>query len=344
MFQNADSYIVFSPENRLYFSGFKASYGCVVVTPNFKRLFTDLRYVAEAKLSAVGCEVVAASGAGLYEAAAQTLSEAGAQTVGFEDDYVTVADYDKLKDALSAFALVPAARELGAARAIKRDDEISKIATAEAITQRAFLKTLPLIKTGVTEKEISDELAYQMLRHGAQELAFESIVAFGANTAVPHHHPTTKKLEKNELVTVDMGARVDGYCGDMTRTFCLGTPCEELVKIHRLVLEAQEYALTNLREGLTARAAHVLAAEYIAANGYGKAFLHSLGHGIGLNVHESPYLGAKSEDVLTCGNVFSIEPGIYVDGLGGVRIEDLVAITSDGVVNLTTNVSKNLNL
>lgn len=344
MFQNADSYIVFSPQNRFYFSGFRSSFGCVVVTKTARTLITDLRYASEARDVAVGCSVLAITASEFYPAIKSVLTESNAKTVGYEDEYVTVADFAKISSRLEGFDLVPASKEIADSRMIKSDEEVAAIATAQAVTQRAFLKTLSLIKPGVTEKEISDEIAYQLLRHGAQELAFESIVAFGVNTANPHHHPTVKKLEKNDLITIDIGAKVNGYCGDMTRTFCLGTPNEKLAEIHRIVLEAQAYAIDNLRVGLPAKTAHILAAEYISANGYGNEFLHSLGHGVGLDIHERPFLSPSSEDLIQANTVFSVEPGVYVDGLGGVRIEDLVAVKPEGVVNLTLNVSKNINL
>ena len=344
MFENVDSYIVLSPQNRFYFSGFRSSFGCVIVTKNSRTLVTDLRYASEARSVAVDCSVLAATATEFYPTIRAVLAEANAHNVGYEDEYVTVAEFKKLTEKLGEFEFVPASKAIADCRMIKSDEEVAAIATAQAVTQRAFLKTLPLIKPGVTEKEISDEIAYQLLRHGAEELAFESIVAFGVNTANPHHHPTVKKLEKNDLITIDIGAKVNGYCGDMTRTFCLGTPNEKLAEIHRIVLEAQTYAIENLNVGLPAKTAHILAAEYIGANGYGNEFLHSLGHGVGLDIHERPFLSPSSGDVIAANTVFSIEPGIYLDGLGGVRIEDLVAVKPEGVVNLTLNVSKNLNL
>lgn len=344
MFQNTDAYIVLSPQNRFYFSGFRSSFGCVIVTPNARTLITDYRYAAEAKSVVKDCSVLAISAAEFYPTIKTVLSEANAKKVGYEDEYVTVADFNKLAEKVDGFEFVPASKEIADCRMIKSDEEVAAIATAQAVTQRAFLKVLPLIKAGVTEKEISDEIAYQILRHGAEELAFESIVAFGVNTANPHHHPTAKKLEKNELITIDIGAKVNGYCGDMTRTFCLGTPNEKLAEIHKIVLDAQAYAIENLRMGLPAKTAHVLAAEYIGANGYGNEFLHSLGHGVGLDVHERPYLSPSGDDILEANTVFSVEPGIYVEGLGGVRIENLVVVKPEGVINLTTSVGKNINL
>lgn len=344
MFKKVDTYLVLSDVNRFYFTGFKSSFGCVILTENEKFFITDPRYAAEARKLVSGFTVLTTVGSNFYEDIVKVLKKVDAKIVGYEDEYVTVAAFKKLKSELEGFTLKPASADFNAERIIKTEDEIKKIAAAEVITQKALLKTLPLLKFGVSEKDISNEITYQMLSLGAEELAFENIVAFGANTANPHHHPSMKKLEKNDMVTFDIGAKVNGYCGDMTRTFCMGTPHETLAKIHQIVLEAQAYALNNIKAGMTGREAHLLASEYITAHGYGDEFTHSLGHGIGVVVHEPPYLGLRSDDVLKENMVCSCEPGIYVDGLGGVRIEDLIVIKNDGVVNLTTLIDKKIDL
>jgi Xaa-Pro aminopeptidase len=282
-------------------------------------------------------------GGTFYDDIEKVLQKVDAKKIGFEDASITVAEYERVKNKFSDYEFVSASGDIALERIIKRPEEIEKIAQAEIVTQKALAKTLPLLKYGVTEKDISNEITYQMLSLGAESLAFENIVAFGANTANPHHHPTMKKLEKNDMVTFDIGAKVNGYCGDMTRTFCMGTPNETLAKIHRIVFEAQAYALENIKAGMSGREAHLLASEYILANGYGKEFSHSLGHGIGVEVHEAPTLSPRSENVLQENMVVSVEPGIYLDGIGGVRIEDLVVIKDGGIVNLT-NFDKNINL
>ncbi len=345
MFEKVDSYLILSEDNRFYFTGFHSTFGCVILTPSEKIFITDKRYASEARLVVTDFTVLAtAGGSAFYDDVIATLKRVNAKVVGFEDASITVAEHKKLKGTLKEFTLKPASSDIALARLVKRADEIEKIALAESVTQRALAKTLPLLKVGVTEKEISNEITYNMLALGAEGLAFENIVAFGVNTANPHHHPSSKKLEKGDMVTFDIGAKVNGYCGDMTRTFCFGGGVhEKLAAIHRIVLGAQEYALANIKAGMTGREADLLAREYITANGYGQEFSHSLGHGIGVEVHESPYLSPRSEDILEEGMVFSIEPGIYVDGLGGVRIEDLVVVKKDGIVNLT-NFDKNINL
>lgn len=344
MFKKIDAYIVLSEENRFYFTGFRSSFGCVVLTEDDKYFLTDPRYAAEARKSAEGFAVLTVGAATMYDEVVKILKKKGAKTVGYEDDYITVAAFKRIKEALDGFTLKPASSDIAEARIVKTDEEVAKVADAEIITQKALFKTLPFLKPGVTEKDISNELTYQMLSLGAEGLAFENIVCFGANSANPHHKPSMKKLEKNDLILFDIGAKVNGYCGDMTRTFCLGTPQEKLAKIHEIVYEAQAYALNNLKAGMTGREAHLLASEYITAHGYGDEFTHSLGHGIGIEVHEPPYLSPRSEDILKENMIVSVEPGIYLDGLGGVRIEDLVVIKNDGVINLTTDFDKNINL
>lgn len=344
MFKKIDTYLVLSEDNRFYFTGFHSSFGCVILTETEKYFLTDPRYASEARKLVSGFNILTTGGAAFYDDIVKVLKKVNARNVGYEDDYVTVAGFKKLKAALYGFSLKAASADFAEARVVKSEGEIQKIANAEIVTQKALLKTLPLLKYGVTEKDISNEITYQMLSLGAEGLAFENIVAFGVNTANPHHHPSMKRLEKNDMVTFDIGAKVNGYCGDMTRTFCMGTPLDKLSKIHNIVLEAQSYALNNLKAGMTGREAHLLAGEYITAHGYGEEFTHSLGHGLGVVVHEAPYLSPRSEDVLKENMVVSVEPGIYVDGLGGVRIEDIVVIKNDGVVNLTTLVDKSINL
>ncbi len=344
MFKKIDTYLVLSEDNRFYFTGFHSSFGCVILTETEKYFLTDPRYASEARKLVSGFNILTTGGAAFYDDIVKVLKKVNARNVGYEDDYVTVVGFKKLKAALDGFSLKAASADFAEARVVKSEGEIQKIANAEIVTQKALLKTLPLLKYGVTEKDISNEITYQMLSLGAEGLAFENIVAFGVNTANPHHHPSMKRLEKNDMVTFDIGAKVNGYCGDMTRTFCMGTPLDKLSKIHNIVLEAQSYALNNLKAGMTGREAHLLAGEYITAHGYGEEFTHSLGHGLGVVVHEAPYLSPRSEDVLKENMVVSVEPGIYVDGLGGVRIEDIVVIKNDGVVNLTTLVDKSINL
>ena len=343
MFENTDAYLILSEENRFYYTGFRSSFGCVILTQSERFFLTDPRYASEARKCVTNFTILTTTGAGIYGDIVKVLQKVNAKTVGYEDEFVTVADYKRISEALKDFTLTEASKVFADARVIKTEEEVKKVTLAQALTQTALNKTLPFLKVGVTEKEVSAEITHQMLLLGADCPAFESIVAFGPNTANPHHHPSDRKLEKNDMVTIDIGAKLNGYCGDMTRTFCYGTPIDKLAKIHSIVLEAQQFALKNIKAGMTGREMHLLASEYITAHGYGEEFSHSLGHGIGIEVHERPYASIRSEEVLKENMIVSVEPGIYVDGLGGVRIEDLVVIKEDGVVNLNS-FDKSINL
>ena len=246
MFQKYDAYVLLSEENRFYFTGFKSTFGCVILSKNERYFLTDARYAAEAITLIKDFIIQTTTGARLFSDINKILTTLGVKNVGYEDECITVAEFKRLKAELETFTLKPASGDIGDSRAIKTDSEVRKIVQAEELTAQALERTIPMIKAGVTEIEVSNEITYQMLRLGAQGPSFENIVAFGRNTANPHHHPTNKRLDRNDLITIDIGAKLNGYCGDMTRTFCLGTPHPKLVKIHKIVMEAQEYVLKNI--------------------------------------------------------------------------------------------------
>ncbi len=344
MFENKiDAYIIQSPANRGYFTGIETSFGVVLLTENEKLFFTDFRYENYARSTLTDFTVITVKYSELYDTIARELKRLNAKSVGYEEKFLTVAEFKDIKATLSDFTLKPASGELAEKRMVKTDAEIEKIEISQRIAEKALGKIIPLIKPGVTEREISAELMFEMIRLGADSLAFDNIVSFGENSADPHHHPSDKKLDKNELILIDFGARKDGYCSDMTRTFTLGTPHDELKAIHGIVAEAQSYALKHIKAGMTGREADSLAREYIRANGYFKEFGHSLGHGVGIEIHEEPRLSENSDMILQPNMVVTVEPGIYINGLGGVRIEDMVVVKDDGVLNLT-NFNKNLYL
>ncbi|MBQ8882764.1 MAG: aminopeptidase P family protein, partial [Clostridia bacterium] len=210
MFNKIDAYLITSPENRYYFTGFKSSFGCLILTPTEKTFITDLRYSVEARKYIKDATVLPTTSATYYDDIIKALKKANAKSVGFEDAKITFAEHKKLKSELEGFTLKPASVDLDEKRLVKTDEEITRIADAQALTQRALTKTMSYLKVGVTEKDMSDEITYQMLKLGAESLAFDNIVAFGVNTANQHHHPTAKKLEKNELITFDVGAKLKG--------------------------------------------------------------------------------------------------------------------------------------
>ena len=337
-----DAFVVTDESNRFYFTHLETSFGAVVISREKNVFITDFRYEAEAREHVSGFEIVITDYSGFYDKIAEVLNSLGATTVGYGEK-MYIDEFNAFKSALKEFKLKPAEAALEAKRAVKTKEEISYIVTAQQIAETALKRAISHVKAGMTERELMAEINYEMIIAGAEKYSFETIVAFGANTAQPHHHPSDKKLEKNELILVDMGAKYNGYCSDMTRTFCLGNPGPQLTEVYNIVREAQEYAIKNIKAGMTCNDADALAREYIISNGYGDKFGHSFGHGVGVDIHENPRVGAKSETVLVPNMVITAEPGIYIPGLGGVRIEDMLVVKEDGVTDITTY-DKKLNI
>lgn len=338
LFENGskiDAFVFMGESNRFYFTRFETSFGAVVITRDGGAFITDFRYETEARENVKDFEIVISSFSEFYDKIVATLKKFGANTVGYEET-MPVGDFQEFKAALKDFKLKPAGAIIDAKRAIKTDEEIGFIKTAQGIAERALQKAMSHVKPGMTERELMAEINYEMIMGGAEKYSFETITAFGANSAQPHHHPSDKKLEKDEVILVDMGAKYMGYCSDMTRTFCLGDPCEQLLSVYDIVKEAQEYAIKFIKAGMTCNDADALAREYISANGYADNFGHGFGHGVGIDIHESPRVGNGTHIVLVPNMVITAEPGIYVPGLGGVRIEDMLVVKEDGVENLTT--------
>ena len=339
---SADAILVVSEKNRLYFTEFASTFGYLVILPNKSVFFTDPRYFEMAgDIASDKLQVVCTQGAKVYDEIVALLKQEKVKTVGFEDTEITVADYTAMSEKLSAFQLVPAGKAISLMRSVKTEDEIANISRAQAITDTAFSQILQFIKPGMSEIEVAIELEYYMRKLGATSLAFDTIVASGVNTSKPHAHPTSKKIELGDAVTIDFGAAYNGYCSDMTRTFFVGTPKKELVDIYNVVALAQRTAIQNAYCGMTGRQLDSFAREIIVANGMGQYFTHSTGHSLGIDIHEFPSASAVSQDVLGHNQFITVEPGVYIPGLGGVRIEDLLLITKDGVIDLTTS-NKNI--
>jgi len=339
-YSKIDAYIIKSPINRFYITGFDSSFGFVVLSENSKTFYTDPRYFAAAKEKLAGFAVKSVKAVESLETIASDLSQSGFKKVGYEDEFITVKGFKSFKEKLKAFTLKPASSDIDALRLVKSELEIAQIKQAQLLAEKAFEKIVDALKVGITEKEVATALNIECLKLGADDMAFKPIVAFGENSAIPHHKPSDKKLEKNDIVLIDFGVKLNGYNSDMTRTFCFGTPSEKIVNVYEVVLEAQNYALKHIKAGLTCKEADSFSREYIKAHGFGEEFSHSLGHGIGLLVHENPFLRDKSNDLLLPGMIVTIEPGIYIEGVGGVRIEDMVVIREDGVENLTSTAKK----
>lgn len=328
--------VITSAENRRYFSGFTGSNGMLLIAPDGFSLITDFRYREQAKLQAEGFEVTIAARSEEPGTLRDAIAARSLKAVGFESERVSYAQYERLRAALGV-ELVPVDDDINALRAIKSEGELNCIREAARIADAVFAHMLTFLRPGMTEIDAAAEIEYQMKKRGAEGAAFPAIVASGENGALPHAEPSQKKLQNGELVVIDFGARVNGYCSDMTRTVALGHISSEAKAIYTLVLQAQEAALDALRPGLSAKDADETARELLRAAGYAGQFGHGLGHGVGINVHEAPTLNGLSRDVLAPGMVVTVEPGIYLPGKLGVRIEDLCAVCEDGLQNFTSS-------
>ncbi|MDO4572727.1 MAG: Xaa-Pro peptidase family protein [Clostridia bacterium] len=327
-----DGALITSGVNIRYASGFTSSDGAVLATQDGLWLFTDFRYTIQAREQLFeGYTLVETTASDMYGAIGETLKKAGVKTLGFERAAMTLVQYDKL--APLAEKLVSFSEALGRLRQIKSAEEIASLQKAQAIADRAFEDLLKRVRPGMTERETAAELLYVCSRLGSEGPSFEPIVGSGPNGAMCHAVPSERKLRSGDLVVLDFGCMAEGYCSDMTRTFGIGRIDAELLRVYEIVREAQRLALDGLRAGLSCRALDALARDHIAAKGYGAAFGHSLGHGFGLEIHEPPTASMRSDEVFRPGMTITIEPGIYLEGRGGVRIEDCCVVTEEGCVN-----------
>lgn len=331
-----DAVLVTSPENRFYFTGFNSSNGFLIADKNEAVFITDGRYIEAAQNTIKDCKIV------LQERKAtqikDILSELGAKSVAIEADRMTISEYVAFSDALNGIELVADGtldREINLVRSVKEPGEIEKILAAQHIAEKAFEHICNFIKEGKTEKEIQLELDFYMLSHGAEALSFETIAVSGTNGSMPHGVPSDRAVKKGEFITMDYGAVFDGYHSDMTRTVALGEVSEEQKLVYNTVLKAQLAAIDVMLEGVSGKDADSAARKVITDAGYGEYFSHSTGHGVGVEIHESPYVSAANENPLVCGNVITSEPGIYIPGKFGVRIEDMILVGQNSNKNLT---------
>lgn len=337
--QGADALLVLGLTNIRYLSGFSGSDGALLLTAAGGTLLCDSRYTLQAGAEARCCRVVEYKVK--TEGIAAVLAENNCARVAFDAERVTVASFNALAAVLPDIALVPLGDELDQLRAIKSAAEIAAIEAAAALASDAFRAVLPLVRPGISERFLAVELEMQMKRLGADDKAFEFIVAAGERGALPHGRPSDRLLRSGELVTIDFGACCGGYNSDETVTLAVGQPAERLLAIYRVVKEAHDRAIAAIRPGADCRDIDAIARRHIEACGYGEYFGHGLGHGVGLEVHEKPVVSPRSTQQLREGMIITIEPGIYVPDLGGVRIEDLLAVTADGC-RLLSRVDKEL--
>jgi Xaa-Pro aminopeptidase len=337
-----DAVLLSQPENRRYLSGFTGSAGWLLISKKNTILATDFRYVEQAKGQAPDFEIVRTKRE-LRDWFPDLLSGLGCHRLGFEADFVSYEGHQKLSEAIASKAsgveLVPITGMVERLRSIKEREELAFIGKAVDLVDTAFEQLRTMIRPGLTEKAIAWELEKILREQGSEEMPFEIIVASGPNSALPHARPTDKAVSSGEPLLIDVGAKIGGYCSDFTRTLFLGRPGKPLEKIYDIVLKAQINAIEGIESSMNAAQADGLARGVIEQAGYGDVFGHGLGHGVGLAVHEFPVVGPSSSDTLTDGMVFTIEPGIYLPGQGGVRIEDTVVL-ENGKVRVLTKTSK----
>jgi len=337
-----DGLLVSQPANIRYLAGFDGSAGYLLITAQDAILATDFRYLAQAERQAPGCQVFRTSG-GIGDWFPGLVSGLKVRQMGFEAGHVTFSLYGKLSGILSKtqlpLRLVPMEGLVEDLRAIKEPEEIEFITGASAISDAAFEYAETIIRPGISEQELAWEIERFMREKGSQALPFEVIVASGPNSALPHAKPSPRQLAPGEPIVLDLGARVSGYCSDLSRTICLGDADERFNRVYDTVLGAQLAAIAMIREGMSGEEADKIARIVIEEAGYKEAFGHALGHGIGLSPHEAPRLGPDAAEPLASGMVFTVEPGIYLDGWGGVRIEDTVVL-EDGKIRVISRSRK----
>ena len=332
-----DAMVITDPYNMRHISGFRGGEGILYISGKQKVLITDSRYTEQAGKES-DFTVIEESAKHNREVilgeciAAEDVN--GEFSMGYEDDSLLCAQFDKLKAALQVNTWVPMGGRVDALRRIKTEEELGYLKRAEEIGDKAFEKILTILKPGMTELEVAAELEYLMKKEGAENTSFDTIIASGLNSSMPHAIPGEKKLEEGDFVTMDFGCKYKGYCSDMTRTVVLGKASDKQKEIYGIVLKAQLAALEALKAGVTGKSVDKVARDIITEAGYGDCFGHGLGHSVGLFIHENPRLSPSDDTVLQGGMVETVEPGIYVPGFGGVRIEDMVVVTEDGYENL----------
>lgn len=335
-----DALLLTSYVNRLYALGFSSSAGIGIITPEEAWFFVDSRYIEAAGALIENAEVVLSDREHPYEKLInEVCTKQKISRLGFESDALTYSEYARYRDKLIA-ELVPAQEKINSARAVKSREELQKMITAQRIAEDAFNSVLPMISTKITERQFANELICAILRAGADDVSFGPIVVSGKHSSMPHGVPSDEPISEGFL-TIDFGAKKNGWCSDTTRTVCVGRATDEMKKVYGTVLDAQLAGIAAVHAGVLGSEVHNTAAKVISDAGYGNYFGHGFGHGLGLEVHESPTAAPAYEKPLPAGSVISAEPGIYLPGKFGVRIEDVIYVTDGGCENIT-NLPKNL--
>lgn len=339
----ADAVLVSDPFNIRHITGFAGGEGYLYVSGEGKVLLVDSRYTVQAKKETDGITVTEYRNNYMEELALLVKAQ-GIKSLGFEGEALSYQEYEKLSNFFPEVTLVSIGDYFTRKRAVKTETELSLLERAEAIGDEAFSRILGILKPGMTELSVAAHLEFFMKEAGAEGLSFDTIVASGIHSSMPHAVPTGKKLEKGDFVTMDFGCRYHGYCSDMTRTVVIGKAGQKQKEIYQVVLEAQLAALDFIRAGKRGNEVDAVARKLITKAGFGEYFGHGLGHGVGLFIHEEPRLSRLCEEELFEGMIETVEPGIYIPGFGGVRIEDMVAVTRNGCKNFTKSTKELLEL
>ena len=327
--------LIDSDVNRRYFTGMKSSAGTLLVFKEKAYFIIDFRYIEKARKTAQGCEVILQDK--LYQQINALIEKHSAERLLIDSSVCTIDQLAVLMKRLSVQIVSDntLSKLISALRTVKTKVETDKMIKAQRIAEAGLAHMMEFVRVGRTEKEIQLELDYYMLSHGAEALSFDTIALSGANTSLPHGVPSDKRVESGDFVLLDFGAVVDGWHSDMTRTFCVGEPTDEMRKVYDIVLRAQLAGIEAVKAGIDGKALDAVSRKVIADEGCGRFFGHSLGHGVGMEIHESPYASPSVNNIINEGSVVTVEPGIYIEGKFGVRIEDFVIVTKDGCINMT---------
>ena len=330
-----EAVVVYKPANLFYLSGFTGE-GLALIGTQGQAVVTDFRYVEQAQRQCPGFEILSVAKGQTHEQVVQSLCERfHLSTLRFEEDAMTVRAFRLAQKAVPGVAWVPLNDDIERLREIKDEGEIALIEKACRITGDTFERVLPQIREGMTEKELAVLIEFDMLSHGADGLAFSTIVAAGANGSLPHAVPGDYRIRRGDMITMDFGAKVGGYCADMTRTVALGEPSAQMRQVYETVRVAQQRSQDAVQAGADCRAVDAVARDYIDAQGYQGCFGHGLGHSLGIEIHEQPRLNAVATGKLEANQLMTVEPGIYLPGIGGVRIENTVVVLEGGFRALT---------
>ena len=328
---------IFTDENdRFWLTGFRSSAGTVVISREKSAFYTDFRYIEAAKATISGTEVLMNDK--LFDRLTEFLDASGAKKIALRDDKTTVRTARQYESSLAKYS-PEFSKELAelfeGAVMLKDEEELETMRKAQQITDEALAAVIPQIKAGMPEKALAAIIEEEMKKRGAESVAFDLIVVSGKKSAMPHGTPDQSPIQNNAFLTMDIGAKINGYCSDMTRTVCVGKPDDEMKRIYEIVLEAQRRALAAIAPGKVCSDIDKIARDYIYESGYEGCFGHGLGHGLGVMIHESPRFAPSCTTVLQPGMVLSVEPGIYLEGKYGVRIEDVIFVTETGCEDIT---------